>query len=187
MIRKCISFICIIMVIMSTLCALADFPDYVIPAYIYNCKEYVTLRSWPSTKAPALERVYLGEEINLLSRHVNREGDADFVLIETQHNVGYVLLNYIELFRGNDWYLLMQEDTWGIGYGTITAKDPYYHTVLRSGPGIDYKALGYLFGGEVISYLGRSEKDSNDRVWYCCELDDTVCWVSSKYVKLRKP
>lgn len=45
MIRKCISFICIIMVIMSTLCALADFPDYVIPAYIYNCKEYVTLRT----------------------------------------------------------------------------------------------------------------------------------------------
>ena len=56
--------------------------------------------------------------------------------------------------------------------------------MLRTGPGTDYTALGYLFGGEVIPYLGTSQKDRSGRVWYCCMLDGTTCWISSKYTKL---
>jgi len=183
--RKLIVALCIALSLLFSCSALAAFDDCMMSAIIYNCKDYVSLRSWPSTSAPVLERVYLGEEVTLLSRAMNREGNADFVLVETDRNVGYILIQYIHAII--DDYYYVQQDNYGIGYGTVTSKDPNYHTVLRTGPSTDYSALGYLFGGEVIPYLGTSQKDRSGRVWYCCSLDGTTCWISSKYTKLRRP
>ena len=98
--RKLIVVSCIIMIIMSIAVAHADFQDCDIAARVCNCNEYITLRKWPSTKAPELERLYFGEPVFILSRTAFKEGDADFVLVESiQEQLGYVLLNYVELIK----------------------------------------------------------------------------------------
>jgi len=165
--------------------AQADFEDFMLTGVIVNCKQYVTLRSRPSTRASELEKVYRGEYVTLLSRTVYRDGDNYFVLVETDRQVGYVLITYIDAIIPD--LRELQRDTYGIGYGTVTATDTTVDLILRSGPGVEYTALGYLFGGEVLPSLGRAEVDEGGRLWYCCVLDDTVCWISSKYTTLRRP
>lgn len=165
--------------------ARADFEELMMDGVIVNCNEYVTLRSRPSTKATAIERVRLGEYVTLLTRNVYEDNGDYFVLVETDREVGYVLIAYVDaILHDYDDYA---NDYYGIGYGTVTADDPSVDLILRDGPGTEYAALGYLFGGEVISSLGVAQADQNGRLWYCCELDSEVCWISSKYTRLRRP
>ena len=185
--RKLTVTLCIIMVLMSMIVACAEFPECYFDAHIYNCNEFVTLRSRPSTKAAELEKLYLGEEIQILSREPHPDGDWDFILVESMAGrIGYVLLNYVML-NHDSWYYSQLDDTYGIGFGTVTSKDSEYHSNLRSGPGTKYDSIGYLFGGEAVPYLGRKEKDKNGREWYCCEVDGQACWISSKVAKVLKP
>ena len=178
--RKSIIILVILMLLRFSFCAHADFSGCFIDARICNCKQYATLRSWPSPNAPAVKKLYLGEEVTILSREAYKDSDMDFVFVETQgYDVGYVWLNCIQAIAvegdedyGND-----------IGYGYLTSRDNL-HSNLRSGPGTNYPAIAYLFGGEAVPYLGRYEKDRSGRVWYCCKVDDEVCWVSSKVVDL---
>ena len=174
--------ICLATILLSSFCAQASFGSIYLPAYICNCKDYATLRSWPSPKASALERVYLGECVTILSREYHNDKDMDFVLVETEDGqAGYVWLNCVRLIdieHGGDDY---DHD---YGYGYVTLKDADLHSNLRTGPGIDYPSIGYLFGGEKVPYLGRKDKAKNGRIWYCCEVDDTTCWVSSRVADL---
>ena len=139
---RLISILAILMILLSSLCAQAEFTACFRDARIYNVKEYATLRSRPSPKAPALR---------------------------------IILILNIEYDEYN------QRD---IGYGYLISSEGL-HSNLRTGPGTNYPAIGYLFGGEAAPYLGRYEKDRSGRVWYCCRVDDMVCWISSKVVDLR--
>jgi len=182
--KKLIAMICLATILLSSFCAQASFGSIYLPAYICNCKDYATLRSWPSPKASALERVYLGECVTILSREYHNDKDMDFVLVETEDGqAGYVWLNCVRLIdieHGGDDY---DHD---YGYGYVTLKDADLHSNLRTGPGIDYPSIGYLFGGEKVPYLGRKDKAKNGRIWYCCEVDNTTCWVSSRVADLYR-
>ena len=180
--RKIIAVVAFLIILLSSFCAQADFSSCFIDARICNCKQYATLRSWPSPNAPEIKKVYLGEEVTILSREAHKDSDMDFVFVETlDYEVGYIWLNCIMAIGVEG-----DEDYGGdIGYGYITAKNNL-HSNLRSGPGLNYPAIAYLFGGEAIPYLGRKEKDKDGRVWYCCEVDDTVCWISSKVADLYR-
>ncbi len=178
---RLISILAILMILLSSLCAQAEFTACFRDARIYNVKEYATLRSRPSPKAPALRKLYLGDRVTIISREAYKADDMDFVCVETKdYEVGYVWLNCIQA-TGFEYDEYNQRD---IGYGYLISSEGL-HSNLRTGPGTNYPAIGYLFGGEAAPYLGRYEKDRSGRVWYCCRVDDMVCWISSKVVDLR--
>lgn len=156
-----------------------------IPGIVVNCNSYVTLRSYPSKDSRALMQVYLGEDVLVTSRRVYEDGGDYFVEVEAGGETGFILITYIDTLIPD--YANRRSDTYGIGYGTVTANDPGDDLILRSGPGTQYSALGYLFGGEVLDSLGYGVADNNGRLWYCCQLDGAECWVSSKYTRLRTP
>lgn len=179
--RKLITVLAILALLLSSLCAQADFSACFIDARICNCKQYATLRSWPSPNASAIRKLYLGERVTILSRDAYKSGDMDFVCVETKdYDVGYVWLNCIQAisFDYDDEY-----NRRDIGYGYLISREGL-HSNLRTGPGTNYPAIGYLFGGEAAPYLGRYERDRSGRVWYCCIKDDMVCWISSRVVDL---
>lgn len=192
--RRVIALTLLTMLLVSSMCAQASsadpYYDHIyfcdIGAHIYNCKEYVSLRSRPSSKASVLERVWLGENVRIQSRDVHKEGNADYAFVRTDDgNDGYILIQYLQIDdMDSAWD---HRDTYGYGDGIVTATDANCHTILRTGPGTNYPTLGYLFGGEVVPYLGHSEEASDGREWYYVELEGSRCWVSSKYTTLRRP
>ena len=54
---------------------------------------------------------------------------------------------------------------------------------VRTGPGLDYKAIGVLHPGEEAKYLGKTATDSNGRVWYKIRWNGRDAWVSSRYTR----
>ena len=57
---------------------------------------------------------------------------------------------------------------------------------VRTGPGLDYKAIGILHKGEEVRYLGKSSTDDRGVVWYKIDWNGRNAWVSSRYtVKVR--
>lgn len=54
---------------------------------------------------------------------------------------------------------------------------------VRKGPGKNYKDIGTLSTGTVVSYLGDTQWDDRDIAWYKINYNGNVGWVSSKYAK----
>lgn len=59
---------------------------------VANCKEYITLREEPSTKAEALDRIPLGAELTWID-----DAGNDFAKVSYGGQVGYALTKYLEL------------------------------------------------------------------------------------------
>ena len=57
-------------------------------------------------------------------------------------------------------------------HGSLAASD----VIVRSGPGLDYDAIGGISYDEEVTILGR-EGD-----WYCIQFGDTVGYISAQYV-----
>ena len=159
--------------------------SFAIPARVVNCKEYVSLRSQPSTGSAALQRVSLGSSVTVVSRAAYKSGDNYFVQCAVNGQTGYILIEYIDTIIEGASQARM--DSYGIGYGTVTADDIGDDLILRSGPGSDYANQGYLFGGEVMDYLGEARMDSAGVCWYHAELEGEAYWVSARYTRLLTP
>ena len=52
---------------------------------------------------------------------------------------------------------------------------------VRTGPGLDYKAIGVLHKGEEAKYLGKTATDDRGVVWYKIRWNGRDAWVSSRY------
>ncbi|MBR1560641.1 MAG: SH3 domain-containing protein [Clostridia bacterium] len=52
---------------------------------------------------------------------------------------------------------------------------------VRTGPGLDYHALGVLHVGEDAQYLGKTATDDRGVVWYKIRWNGRDAWVSSRY------
>lgn len=62
-------------------------------ASIANCREFVSLRTEPSTSAERIDKLKLKTTVNVLDTATN-----GFMLVETDGNTGYVLADYLELY-----------------------------------------------------------------------------------------
>ena len=68
--------------------------------------------------------------------------------------------------------------------GTVSAVNRGTDLILRAGPGTGYDALGLLFGGEVLGYLGDAKRDGSGTCWYHCSHYGEECWISAKFTAL---
>jgi len=59
--------------------------------YYADCKEYISLRTKPSTGAEVIMKILAGEQVTMVAK------TGDFALVEYQELFGYVLLNYIKI------------------------------------------------------------------------------------------
>lgn len=59
--------------------------------YYADCKEYISLRTKPSTGAEVIMKILAGEQVTVVAK------TGDFALVEYQGLFGYVLLNYIKV------------------------------------------------------------------------------------------
>jgi len=57
---------------------------------------------------------------------------------------------------------------------------------VRTGPGLDYKAIGVLHRGEDAKFLGDTAVDDRGVLWYMIRWNGRVAWVSSRYTKVVK-
>jgi len=57
--------------------------------YVYKCKEFVNLRTEPSTKAESIMEVPLGAEVECL------EKDGEFYKVEYNGETGYILASFL--------------------------------------------------------------------------------------------
>ena len=58
--------------------------------YYADCKEYISLRTKPSTGAEVIMKILTGEQVTMVAK------TGDFALVEYQGLMGYVLLNYLK-------------------------------------------------------------------------------------------
>ena len=58
--------------------------------YYADCKEYISLRTKPSTGAEVIMKILTGEQVTVVAK------TGDFALVEYQGLMGYVLLNYLK-------------------------------------------------------------------------------------------
>lgn len=54
---------------------------------------------------------------------------------------------------------------------------------VRTGPGLDYEAIGVLHRGEDARYLGETAIDDRGVLWYKIKWNGKSAWVSSRYTK----
>lgn len=65
---------------------------FTVSMYVANCREYITLRSEPSTKADALAKIPLGAEIECLT---SLGDEAEMAQVRYAGQTGYVLKRYL--------------------------------------------------------------------------------------------
>ena len=153
-----------------------------VDAEVVNCKQCVSLRAQPSTKAALLAEVPLGEVVQVFSNTGYLGNDRWFVDAAYNGLRGYICIEYLDVIlpesvRYNRDYL------WGTE-GSISAVNPGTDLIMRAGPGSDYEAVGLLFGGEVLGYLGDARKDGAGTCWYHASYYGDECWISAKYTAL---
>ena len=56
---------------------------------------------------------------------------------------------------------------------------------VRTGPGLEYPAIGVLMAGESADYTGFQETDSRGVAWYQIFYSGVTGWVSSAYAVVR--
>ncbi|MGX8705456.1 MAG: SH3 domain-containing protein [bacterium] len=52
---------------------------------------------------------------------------------------------------------------------------------VRTGPGLNYRALGVLHRGESLKYLHDTSIDDRGVMWYKVRFNGNTAWVSSRY------
>lgn len=155
---------------------------YPVQAEVVNCKSGVSLRSAPSTKASLLCEVPLGALVQVHGNAAYSGNDRWFVEASYNGQRGYICVEYLDVLlpeslNYNREYLKGAE-------GTVSAVNRGTDLILRAGPGTGYDALGLLFGGEVLGYLGDAKRDASGTCWYHCSHYGEECWISAKFTAL---
>ena len=155
---------------------------------IVNCSEFVSLREYASTGAARITKVPKGAFVRILSNATWKDPSSGKFFINCEFNgqQGYIAIEYLDALIEQDNPLLQTTVPYGTG-AVVTANDPTDDIVLRFGPGTSYENCGMLFGGEILEYLGGTDLDKNNRVWYQCRHLGQICWISSQYTKIRQP
>ncbi|MGX8705455.1 MAG: SH3 domain-containing protein [bacterium] len=89
-------------------------------------------------------------------------------MMNEEMNINAVELNDDEL-----------ESVSGGKHSYITGDNGKSH--IRTGPGLNYHALGVLHRGESIRYLHETAVDERGVMWYKVRYKDDTAWVSSRY------
>lgn len=125
--------------------------------YVTNCEEWISLRSYPSTDAPVLARIPLGERVDVLD---DSNGMESFAHINYKGTRGYALYAYLTphatLFRVvncNEWIS------------------------LRSAPSTEAIALRRVPLGAYVRYV----KDGGNGFTYVY-YDDSLGYVLNDYI-----
>ena len=160
--KRMLSALLCLILLAGLLPALAE--DVTEVMQVVKCKEYVSLRETPDTKAKRLVKVHLGELVYDCAPAAN-----GFVKCSWEGKTGYILASYLKAtaFTLNDGILPNQQ---------VVKCDEYVS--LREMPDSSSKRLKKVPLGEVvtgcISYMGN---------WVFCEYKGTRGYVLSKYLK----
>ena len=155
---------------------------YPVQAEVVNCKSGVSLRSAPSTKASLLCDVPLGALVQVYGNTAYSGDGRWFVEAGYNGQRGYICIEYLDVLLPDS--LNYDREYLRGAEGTVSALNRGTDLILRAGPGTGYDALGLLFGGEVLGYLGDARRDGSGTCWYHCSHYGEECWISAKYTAL---
>ena len=126
--------------------------------FVTNCEEWISLRSYPSTAAPVLARIPLGDQVYVLD---DSDGMASFAHVNYKGTTGYALYSYLTphatLYRVvncNEWISLRSAPSTDAGVLRRVPLGAYVRYVKNGGNGFTYVyydgALGYVLNDYLL-------------------------------------
>ena len=156
--------------------------SYPVRAEVVNCATGVSLRAEPSTRANLLAEVPLGAVVEVQSNKGWLGNDRWFLEVTYQGQRGYICIDYLDVLLPDE-VRFTRAHLKGAS-GTVCAVNRGTDLIMRSGPGTGYDSRGFLFGGEVLAYLGDAKQDAQGTCWYHCSHYGDECWISARYTVL---
>lgn len=132
------------------------------------------VRNGAGPNAPSIGRLARSEQVYIQAQ----SADGNWLQVRWAYGTGWVSKAYIttDSFAG----VIPSEDiavTSDLPYGMVTAA----YLNVRSGPGQNYSSMGFVYGGEELSIVGRSADSS----WYQVETRFGTGWVSAAFLLTR--
>lgn len=122
--------------------------------YVVNCNEYITLRSYASTNAPALAHIPLGAEVYCI------DGVGSFAYVRYNGMIGYALYSYLSPFATlyrvvncKEWVSLRVSPSSDSARIRTVPLDAYVRFVRNAPNGFTYVAYDGSLGYIMSDYL----------------------------------
>ncbi len=157
----------------------SSLPSYIPPVsatahYNLYCiaTEYVTLRSYPSRDAAALDYIYTGESVEF------EDTAGEFIKVYAKGKTGYVLSEFFSYDPnaprnpsdgGTSSY------SWSSPSSNVLYCRASEYVTLRSYPSRDAAALNYIYTGQAVTFIGMSGE------FYQVSFNGTTGYVLSKF------
>ncbi len=133
----------------------------------------LNVRTGAGPNAPSVGRLARNQQVFVQAQ----SADGTWLQIQWAYGSGWVSKAYISTAgtpAGVPADLTVASDK---PYGMVTAA----YLNVRSGPGINYTSLGYVYGGQELTIIGRNADSS----WYQVETSFGEGWVSASFLLTR--
>ena len=149
-------------------------PSYSVAHFMIYCiaSEWVTLRSYASREAPALDYIYTGESAEWLAT------EGEFYKVSAKGRIGYVLAEFFSV-DPNAPRNFSSGNAPSSSYSSYASSVLYCraseYVTLRSYASRNAPALGYVYTGQAVTYLGQSGE------FYYVSFNGTTGYVLGSY------